>query len=191
MWSYPMKKENQTDPQMQKLADLIGEASIAMLTTEDADGSLRSRPFATLQMDSAGKLWFFTAMSSGKVGEIDQHRKVNLSYANLDKQDYVSISGHARLFRDAEKMKELGENGGRRRQWQAECLERGAAGLMPAVVSVEKREQRSGVCEHASGHACPRAARANATQRLFGLAKALSSGETDRLGEHGTVHRTQ
>ena len=78
-----MKKEKQTDPQMQKLADLIGEASIAMLTTEDADGSLRSRPLATLQMDSAGKLWFFTALSSGKVGEIDQHRKVNLSYANL------------------------------------------------------------------------------------------------------------
>ncbi|HEY2400846.1 MAG TPA: pyridoxamine 5'-phosphate oxidase family protein, partial [Steroidobacteraceae bacterium] len=102
-----MKKEKQTDPQMQKLADLIGEASVAMLTTEDADGSLRSRPLATLLMDSAGKLWFFTAMSSGKVGEIDQHRKVNLSYANLDKQDYVSISGHARLFRDPEKAKEL------------------------------------------------------------------------------------
>jgi general stress protein 26 len=33
---------------MQKLADLIGEASIAMLTTEDADGTLRSRPLATL-----------------------------------------------------------------------------------------------------------------------------------------------
>ena len=66
-----MKKQKQADPQMQKLADLIDEASIAMLTTEDADGNLRSRPLATLQMDSAGKLWFFTAMSSGKVGEIE------------------------------------------------------------------------------------------------------------------------
>src|ERR1700761_6413248 len=102
-----MRKDRQSDPQMQKLADLIGEASIAMLTTEDAEGNLRSRPLATLQMDSGGKLWFFTAMSSGKVGEIDQHRKVNLSYANLNKQDYVSISGHARLFRDPEKIKEL------------------------------------------------------------------------------------
>src|SRR5437588_1317514 len=81
-----MKKQAQADPQMQKLADLIGEASIAMLTTEDSDGTLRSRPLATLQMDSTGKLWFFTGLSSGKVGEIDQHRKVNLSYVNLDKQ---------------------------------------------------------------------------------------------------------
>ena len=94
-----MKKDRQTDPQMQKLADLIGEASIAMLTTEDAEGNLRSRPLATLQMDASGKLWFFTAMSSGKVGEIDQHRKVNLSYANVTKQDYEAISGHSRLFR--------------------------------------------------------------------------------------------
>src|ERR1700704_446434 len=101
-----MKTQKQADPSMQKLADLITATSIAMLTTEESDGTLRSRPLATLQMDSAGKLWFFTALSSGKVGEIDQHRKVNLSYANPGKQDYVSISGHARLFRDPEKMQE-------------------------------------------------------------------------------------
>jgi general stress protein 26 len=92
---------------MRKLADLIDAASIAMLTTEEVDGSLRSRPLATLQLDSAGRLWFFTGLSSGKVEEIDHHRKVNLSYANLDKQDYVSVSGHARLTQDREKMKQL------------------------------------------------------------------------------------
>jgi general stress protein 26 len=95
-----MKKEPQSDAGMQKLANLIEAASIAMLTTEEADGSLRSRPLATLQMDADGKLWFFTALSSGKVGEIDQHRKVNLSYANIEKHNYVSVCGSARLFRD-------------------------------------------------------------------------------------------
>jgi len=54
-----MKKVAQSDPGMQKLADLIAQAPIAMLTTEEPDGSLRSRPLATLQMDSEGKLWFF------------------------------------------------------------------------------------------------------------------------------------
>jgi general stress protein 26 len=92
-----MKKEPQSDAGMQKLANLIEAASIAMLTTEEADGSLRSRPLATLQMDADGKLWFFTALSSG---EIDQHRKVNLSYANIEKHNYVSVCGSARLFRD-------------------------------------------------------------------------------------------
>src|SRR6185312_13539014 len=102
-----MKKQPQATAGMRKLADLIGDAGIAMLTTEDADGALRSRPLATLQLDSEGKLWFFTAMSSAKVGEIDQHRHVNLSYANPEKQEFVSISGSARLLRDRQKIHEV------------------------------------------------------------------------------------
>jgi hypothetical protein len=48
-----MKKEKQSDPQMQKLADLIGEASIAMLTTEDADGLAKA--LSTGQTDRLGE----------------------------------------------------------------------------------------------------------------------------------------
>ena len=102
-----MKKAPQSDAGMQKLADIIGDTRIAMLTTEEPDGALRSRPLATLEIDSEGKLWFFTALSSGKVSEIDQHRKVNLSYANPEKQSFVSVCGSARLFRDREKMQGL------------------------------------------------------------------------------------
>jgi general stress protein 26 len=168
-----MKKQPQADPNMQKLADLIAEANIAMLTTAEADGTLRSRPLATLEMDSEGKLWFFTAMSSGKVNEIDQHRKVNLSYVNLDKQDYVSVSGHARLFRDPEKMQALWTPWVE--PWFPEGLNDPDLGLLE--VTVEDAEYWD--------------APASKTQRLLGLAKALSSGKTDRLGEHGKVHRNQ
>jgi len=168
-----MKKQRQTDPNMQKLADLIGEASIAMLTTEEPDGSLRSRPLATLQMDAEGKLWFFTAMSSGKVAEIDLHRKVNLSYANLGKQDYVSISGHARLLRDREKMQELWT------PWVEPWFPNGVndpdLGLLE--VTVDDAEYWD--------------APASKTQRLFGLARALSSGSTSQLGEHAKIHPRQ
>jgi general stress protein 26 len=168
-----MKKQKQADPGMQKLADLIDEARIGMLTTEEADGTLRSRPLATLEMDSAGKLWFFTAMSSGKVEEIDQHRKVNLSYANLDKQDYVSISGHARLFRDPQKMQELWT------PWVEPWFPNGVndpdLGLLE--VTVDDAEYWD--------------APASKTQRIFGLARALSTGKTDKLGEHGKVHPNQ
>ena len=168
-----MKKQAQADPNMQKLADLIAEASIAMLTTAEADGTLRSRPLATLEMDSEGKLWFFTAMSSGKVSEIDQHRKVNLSYVNLDKQDYVSVSGHARLFRDPEKMRELWTPWVE--PWFPEGLDDPDLGLLE--VTVDDAEYWD--------------APASKTQRLFGLAKALTSGKTDRLGEHAKVHPRQ
>jgi general stress protein 26 len=168
-----MKKQPQADPNMQKLADLIAEASIAMLSTADADGTLRSRPLATLEMDSEGKLWFFTAMSSGKVSEIDQHRKVNLSYVNLEKQDYVSVSGHARLFRDPEKMRELWTSWVE--PWFPEGLDDPVLGLLE--VTVDDAEYWD--------------APASKTQRLLGLAKALSSGKTDRLGEHAKVHPAQ
>jgi general stress protein 26 len=168
-----MKKEKQADPSMQKLADLIDETGIAMLTTEEPDGSLRSRPLATLEMDSAGKLWFFTGLSSGKVGEIDQHRKVNLSYANVGKQDYVSVSGHARLFRDPEKMKELWT------RWVEPWFPDGPddPDLALLEVTVDDAEYWD--------------APASKTQRLFGLAKALSTGSTDQLGEHAKVHPNQ
>jgi general stress protein 26 len=168
-----MKQQQQADPGMQKLADLISETRIGMLTTEEPDGTLRSRPLATLEMDSEGRLWFFTAMSSGKVEEIDLHRKVNLSYANVSKRDYVSISGHARLFRDQEKMQELWT------PWVEPWFPNGVndpdLGLLE--VTVDEAEYWD--------------APASATQRLFRLAKALSTGATDKLAEHAKVRPAQ
>jgi general stress protein 26 len=168
-----MKKQAQADPGMQKLADLIDDTRIAMLTTEDSDGTLRSRPLATLEMDSEGKLWFLTAMSSGKVEEIDRHRKVNLSYSDISKQNYVSVSGHARLFRDPQKMEELWTTWVE--PWFPDGLNDPDLGLLEVTV------------ENAEYWDVP----ASRMQRLLGLAKALSTGKTDSLGDHGTVHRRQ
>jgi len=164
-----MKKEKQTDPQMQKLADLIGNAGIAMLTTTEPDGGLRSRPLATLRVDSDGKLWFFTAMSSAKVGEIDQHSHVNLSYANPEKQEFVSISGSARLLRDREKMHELWSLWAK--PWFSHGVDDPDLGLLE--VSVDQAEYWD--------------APASRMQRLLGLAQAMTTGNTDQLGEHGRV----
>ncbi len=164
-----MDTQPQADPGMKKLAELIDATRIAMLTTEEPDGSLRSRPLATLQMDAEGHLWFFTAMSSGKVEEIDQHRKVNLSYANLDKQDYVSVSGHARLLRDRQKMEQLWSRWVQ--PWFPNGLDDPDLGLLE--VTIDEAEFWD--------------APASRMQRLFGLSKALSSGDRSQLGEHGKV----
>ena len=91
-----------------KLRELIGAINIAMFTTAAADGSLRSRPMATLQFDyTAGELWFFTADDSPKTDEIAGDQRVGLSYASTGRQDYVSISGRARLVHDRAKIAEL------------------------------------------------------------------------------------
>ena len=51
---------------VEQLRDLIKDILIAMFTTEDAYGALRSRPMATQQTEFDGDLWFFTQASSGK-----------------------------------------------------------------------------------------------------------------------------
>ncbi len=164
-----MDKQTQSDPGMGKLADLIDGAKIAMLTTEEPDGALRSRPLATLQMDSEGHLWFFTALSSGKVEEIDQHRKVNLSYANTSTENYVSISGHARLLRDRRKMEELWT------PWVKPWFQNGLDDPDLALLEV--------TIDEAEFWDAP----ASRMQRLFGLTRALSGGDKSQLGEHGKV----
>jgi len=92
---------------IEKLAGLIKDVKIAMLTTVDHDGSLRSRPMATQKAKFDGTLWFFTHASSPKIDEVEQTHEVNLSYASPDDNTYVSVSGTAQLVRDAAKSKEL------------------------------------------------------------------------------------
>lgn len=97
----------QREEHIEKLGKLITEVKIAMLTTEEPDGTLRSRPMATQKTEFDGKIWFFTRASSPKVDEVTRHRSVNVSYANPDSNTYVSVSGPAELVRDAVKNKEL------------------------------------------------------------------------------------
>ncbi len=93
--------------EIKKLAELIKDVKIAMLSTVDEDGSLRSRPMATQQAEFDGDLWFFTDGRSPKIDEVQSEEHVNLSYASPEHSRYVSVSGTARLIRDRAKAKEL------------------------------------------------------------------------------------
>lgn len=92
---------------IKKLGELIEDIKIAMLTTVEEDGSLRSRPMGTQQVEFDGDLWFFVGASSPKAHEISADPRVNVSYAQPDDQRYVSVSGTAELLRDREKIREL------------------------------------------------------------------------------------
>jgi len=164
-----MDKQAQATPEMDKLADLVEHSRIAMMTTAEANGSLRSRPLATLQMDSQGTLWFFTSLTSPKVEEIDQHRQVNLSYANPDDQDYVSISGRATVVRDREKMKQLWT------PWVEPWFPKGVDDPDLALLAVQ--------VEQAEYWDAPD----SKVKRMFGLAKAMRTGDTSSLGEHEKI----
>ncbi len=90
-----------------KIAQLIKGIKFAMLTTEQDDGSLRSRPMATQQTEFEGSLWFFTDESTRKCNEIKHHQAVNVSFSDQINNVYISISGKAELVHDKKKMEEL------------------------------------------------------------------------------------
>ena len=104
-----MSDKTQTD-KVDKLGKMIGDIKIAMMTTAEPGGAMRSRPMWTAggkDEKFGGELWFFTYAKSGKVHEFETDRHVNLSYAEPSDQEYVSVSGKARLSRDGGKIDEL------------------------------------------------------------------------------------
>ncbi|NUR21993.1 pyridoxamine 5'-phosphate oxidase family protein [Frateuria sp.] len=95
------------DADLRKLAELIDDIEVAMLTTQAADGSLVSRPLQTLKLTAEGDLVFFTAADSAKVHQLTNDLDVNLAYANHDDKRYVSVRGRARIDRDPALVDEL------------------------------------------------------------------------------------
>jgi len=89
------------------LGEKIKGIRIAMMTTAESDGTLRSRPMATQEVEFDGDLWFFTQASAPKVNDVQGHQQVNIGYAAPDDNRYVSVSGTAELLRDRNKLKEL------------------------------------------------------------------------------------
>lgn len=100
-----MAQDTSTSDPKAKVWDMIRDIKFAMMVSEDGE-HLRSRPMvASQQGDFDGNLWFFTRASSHKVTEVQQDQRVNLSYADPDKQNYVSVSGRATLVRDKQAIK--------------------------------------------------------------------------------------
>ena len=92
---------------MRRLATMIRGINVAMLTSRAADGSLRSRPMVSPDVEFDGTLWFFTQGGSDKAAEVALNPQVNVSYVSAAEHRYVSLSGRAILVDEPEKKKEL------------------------------------------------------------------------------------
>lgn len=102
------EKPKTEEEKLAKLRELIKGIDFGMLTTIEEDGTLHSRPMSTNgDVEFDGDLWFFTYGSSHKILEIAREHKVNVSYANPEKQSYISVSGVATIVRDKKKIEEL------------------------------------------------------------------------------------
>ncbi len=52
-----------------------------------------------------GVLWFFTRAGSHKVSEVEHENRVNVSYSDSHKQNYVSLSGTTSVVTDSSVIK--------------------------------------------------------------------------------------
>ena len=102
-----MVKESDSYDDRQKVWELIKEINIALLVTTDKAGSLHGRPMAAMNKDFNGELWFASRDGTPKLDEIAEHTQVLLAYSEPKSQNYVSVSGSARIVHDTAKVKEL------------------------------------------------------------------------------------
>lgn len=148
------------------LREIVNRIKVGMLTTQDAEGDLRSRPLQTLEADDQGRLWFFVSASSPKIDEMRrEHGTVCVSYADADKQDYASVSGRGEIVRDREKLQKLWS------PWVKVWFPAGLddPDLALLCVHIEKAEYWESP--------------GSAVKRIYALVKARASGDTDAIGQ--------
>jgi general stress protein 26 len=93
----------------QKLWDLIKDTRFGMFVHRHHDGLLHSHPLTTQNkaIDEGATLYFFVPKDGEIVRNVAADNAVNVSYANTDKDSYVSVSGRAALLEDQAKKEEL------------------------------------------------------------------------------------
>lgn len=88
----------------EKLAEIIKDIHVAMMTTTDLAGKMHSRPMVTVAFERSknnlGTIWFFSKKESLKVHDIAEEKDILLTYAHPVSQNYVVIHGQAGIERD-------------------------------------------------------------------------------------------
>lgn len=92
-----------------KVWELIKDTRFCMLVQiHHQDGSLRSRPLTTQNKSfEEGVLYFFIPKDGEIARDLKHDGRVNVAYANVDQDSYVSISGEAQLSDDQTKKEHL------------------------------------------------------------------------------------
>lgn len=100
-----MNIKPQKTVELTKLGELIGDMSVAMLTTfDDQEGALMSRPMSPQEMCEQGAIWFLTDPNSNKVKHL---QVMNLGFSNESDSTFVSISGHGEIIHDRARIESL------------------------------------------------------------------------------------
>ena len=90
------------DEVKKKVFEMIRDIKVALMATQDGNGLAHARPMVAVapKEEFNGTLWFFTRDHSRKVEEIERSQGVLLSYSEPSDQNYVSLTGKAKIVRD-------------------------------------------------------------------------------------------
>lgn len=165
MDTYDVKRQED----MRKIAAMVKDVRIAMLTTVEEDGELRSRPMAMQEVEFDGDLWFFTREHSPKVDEVSKDKAVCVTLSDPRHQRYISLSGDAEPIRDHSKMAQLWKP--TYKAWFPDGLADPELGLLK--VKVRKAEYWD--------------APPSKVVQLLGAAKATMTGHEYDAGDHAKL----
>jgi len=154
-----------TEEQSQEIWRLIRDIRVSMLTTQSGK-VLRARPMYQVQSRFDGTLWFITSESSAKADELNDNKQVCLTYADRQRDVYVSLSGTAALNPDRALIKKF---------W-SEAAESWFEGGKPdgEVTLLEIHVEQAEVWD----------AHKNAMKLLFDIARSAVSAPRPEIGEN-------
>ena len=93
------------DDQLGKVAEIMRDTRIAVLTYVSLEGTLVSAPMGTQDFEDPGTVWFLTERNTDKVHAIQADPRVNVSYSSG--AGWVSLTGTATVSEDRAKLREL------------------------------------------------------------------------------------
>ena len=87
---------------------LIDDIPVAMVITHEGQGQhMRARPMAMRPARAEGVIYFLTDVDAPKAAEIRRNESICLALADNKAQKYVSITGHAEIIDDRQRVKEI------------------------------------------------------------------------------------
>ena len=91
-----------------KIQEIIKDVKFAMMSTTNKKGDIHAWPMTTSETSLGAKeIWFIGDKTSDVVKDIQDDKRIGLTYATQDAKNYVSISGDAELSTDKDKLDEL------------------------------------------------------------------------------------
>ncbi|MBA3771514.1 MAG: pyridoxamine 5'-phosphate oxidase family protein [Ramlibacter sp.] len=156
----------------QSLWKLIKDNRFGMMTHRHADGELHSHPLTTQNrsLDPGEPLCFFVSRETELGQRLRADGNVCISYADPDKDVYISVSGLARISEDLDTKKRLFN--ALAKAW----FPGGAEDPDLELVEVQIR------------HAEYWNIKESKTRQLFKIAAAAVSGSPPEMGEHRDLH---